>query len=101
MPASASAWAVYAVLLPGAEARDALQAELRACGVPTAIYYPRPLHLQPAYHPHHDGSALPVSEDLAQRILALPIHPELDDADIRHVVESVVDGMRVAGIGAA
>ena len=99
VPGSTSAWAVYAVLLPGAEARDALQAELRGCGVPTAIYYPRPLHLQPAYRPHHDGSALPVSEDLARRILALPIHPELSDADIRHVVEAVVDSLRVAGIG--
>ncbi len=99
VPDSTSAWAVYAVLLPGAAARDALQAELRGFGVPTAIYYPRPLHLQPAYRPHHDGSALPVSEDLARRILALPIHPELSDADIRHVVEAVVDSRRVAGIG--
>ncbi len=99
VPGSTSAWAVYAVLLPGTEARDALQAELRSRGVPTAIYYPRPLHLQPAYRPHHDGSALPVSEDLAGRILALPIHPELGDADIRHVVDSVADSLRVARIG--
>ncbi|MCL2427690.1 MAG: DegT/DnrJ/EryC1/StrS family aminotransferase, partial [Alphaproteobacteria bacterium] len=47
--------------------------------VPTAIYYPRPLHRQPAYRDHHDGTPLPVSEALAERILALPIHPDLDD----------------------
>ncbi len=86
----ASAWAVYAVLLPDQDARDALQAFLRERGVPTAIYYPRPLHLQPAYRPHHDGAALPVSEALSGRILALPIHAELDGQDLRHVVDSVL-----------
>ena len=83
-----SAWAVYAVLLADSGARDRMQAQLRARGVPTAIYYPRPLHQQPAYRPHHDGTALPVAEDLATRILALPIHPELDDADVAHVVQA-------------
>jgi dTDP-4-amino-4,6-dideoxygalactose transaminase len=58
--------------------------------VPTAIYYPRPLHLQPAYRGHHDESRLPVSEDLAQRILALPIHPDLSEADMAHVCDRVL-----------
>jgi dTDP-4-amino-4,6-dideoxygalactose transaminase len=86
---STSAWAIYAVLLPDGAARDRVQAALKADGVPTAIYYPRPLHLQPAYRDHHDGSSLPVSEDLAHRILALPIHPDLSEAAIEHVCESV------------
>ena len=90
VPGGGSAWAVYAVLLPSPPARDALQAALRARGVPTAIYYPRPLHLQPAYRPHHDGTPLPVSETLSGRILALPMHPELDAQDVRHVAESVL-----------
>ncbi len=62
---------------------------LRADGVPTAIYYPRPLHQQPAYAAQHDGAALPVSEDLATRILALPIHPDLSDADAERVCDAV------------
>ncbi len=74
---STSAWAVYAILFPGRAARDAAQAGLRAASIPTAIYYPVPLHRQPAYAHVHDGAALPVSEDLAGRILALPIHPDL------------------------
>ena len=90
VPGGGSAWAVYAVLLPSPHARDALQGALRARGVPTAIYYPRPLHLQPAYRPHHDGAPLPVSENLSGRILALPMHPELDAQDVRHVVKSVL-----------
>ena len=79
VPDSTSAWAIYAILLPDAATRTHVQTTLSAAGVPTAIYYPRPLHLQPAYRDHHDGTALPVSEDLATRILALPIHPDLSD----------------------
>lgn len=86
VPDSASAWAVYAILLADQAARDGLAARLREAGVPSAIYYPRPLHLQPAYAPHHDGAALPVSEDLATRILALPIHPDLTDAQVARVI---------------
>jgi UDP-2-acetamido-2-deoxy-ribo-hexuluronate aminotransferase len=77
------------VLLRDAAQRDAVQASLRADGVPTAIYYPRPLHKQPAYAAQHDGAALPVSEDLATRILALPIHPDLSDADAELVCDAV------------
>jgi UDP-2-acetamido-2-deoxy-ribo-hexuluronate aminotransferase len=87
---STSAWAIYAILLDNAAMRDHVQASLRTDGVPTAIYYPRPLHLQPAYRDHHDGTRLPVSEDLAQRILALPIHPDLSEADMAHVCDRVL-----------
>lgn len=90
VPNSTSAWAIYAILLPDAAARDRMQDGLRADGVPTAIYYPRPLHLQPAYSSHHDGAALPVSEDLAQRILALPIHPDLTDAEVSRICDAVL-----------
>ena len=90
VPDSTSAWAIYAILLQDEAARDHVQASLRADGVPTAIYYPRPLHLQPAYRDHHDGARLPVSEDLAQRILALPIHPDLDEEAMAHVCDRVL-----------
>jgi dTDP-4-amino-4,6-dideoxygalactose transaminase len=87
---STSAWAIYAILLPDEAARDRTQAALRADGVPTAVYYPRPLHRQPAYSAEHDDSSLPVSEDLAKRILALPIHPDLTDADVERVCNAVL-----------
>lgn len=89
VPDSTSAWAIYAVLLRDAAQRDTVQDRLRAAGVPTAIYYPKPLHHQPAYRDHHDGSALPVSEDIAQRIMALPIHPDLSEAQLDHICRSV------------
>ncbi|MGO3517001.1 MAG: DegT/DnrJ/EryC1/StrS family aminotransferase [Acetobacter cibinongensis] len=89
VPNSKSAWAIYAVLLKDPAERAPLQARLKEKGVPSAIYYPLPLHKQPAYETHHDGAALPVSEDLATRILALPIHPELTDAEVARVIAAV------------
>jgi len=90
VPDSASAWAIYAILLADTAARERLQAGLKRAGVPSAIYYPRPLHLQPAYRDAHDGTPLPVSEDLAGRILALPIHPYLGEADVARVTAAVL-----------
>jgi dTDP-4-amino-4,6-dideoxygalactose transaminase len=90
VPDSASAWAIYAILLPDTAARDRLQAGLKAAGVPSAIYYPKPLHHQPAYRASHDGTALPVSEDLATRIMSLPLHPDLTDDDVERIVAAVL-----------
>jgi UDP-2-acetamido-2-deoxy-ribo-hexuluronate aminotransferase len=87
---SVSSWAIYAILLPDGRARDRMQAGLKAAGVPTVIYYPKPLHHQPAYAGAHDGTALPVSEDLATRILTLPIHPDLTEADVARVCNAVL-----------
>ncbi len=93
VPDSSSAWAIYAVLLRDEAQRSHVQVACKASGVPSAIYYPRPLHTQPAYAGHHDGSALPVSEDLATRILALPIHPDLSDADAERVCDAVATAL--------
>ena len=89
VPDSESAWAIYAILLRDAAARDRMLVSLRAAGVPSAIYYPKPLHHQPAYRDLHDGAPLPVSEDLSRRILALPIHPDLSDTDAERVCDAV------------
>ena len=94
VPDSTSAWAIYAILLPNEIMRDRVQAELKVSGVPTAIYYPRPLHRQPAYAGHHDGAALPVSEDLSGRILALPLHPDLSQDAVDFICEAVVAALK-------
>ena len=88
VPNSTSAWAIYAVLLQDESTRDRVQTALKAAGVPTAIYYPKPLHHQPAYSASHTGNPLPVSENLATRILALPIHPDLTQAQAHRVCEA-------------
>ncbi|GAB6853847.1 DegT/DnrJ/EryC1/StrS family aminotransferase [Asaia astilbis] len=90
VPQSESAWAIYSILLPDAEKRDALQAYLGTQGVPSVVYYPKPLHEQPAYSEHHDESvSLAVSERLGSQILALPLHPELTDEEVARVVSAV------------
>jgi UDP-2-acetamido-2-deoxy-ribo-hexuluronate aminotransferase len=89
VPDSVSAWAIYAVLLPDSATRARVQEGMRAAGVPTAIYYPRPLHQQPAYRDAHDGAALPVSEAVSKRILALPLHPYLSDNDVARVCSAL------------
>ncbi|MGH7070570.1 MAG: DegT/DnrJ/EryC1/StrS family aminotransferase [Acetobacteraceae bacterium] len=86
---STSAWAIYAILLADSTARGRVQHELRTSGIGSNIYYPCPLHRQPAYAAHHDGSPLPNSDAVSQRILALPMHPGLDDADILHIADVV------------
>ena len=94
VPDSTSAWAIYSVLLPDAAARERVQTALRAEEIPTAIYYPRPLHQQPAYRAAHDGSALPVAEALGARILALPIHPDLTEAALARMCAALVAAAR-------
>lgn len=89
MPGGTSAWAVYAVLLPNTRARDAAQAALRDANIASAVYYPRPLHLQPAYAACHDNAALPVAEDLSSRIMALPIHPDLTNDQAARVADTL------------
>jgi dTDP-4-amino-4,6-dideoxygalactose transaminase len=87
-----SAWAQYTVKVPGGR-RDALAADLRAQGIPTAIHYPRPLHQQTAYRQFPvAGNGLPAAEALAGEVISLPLHPYLEPA----VQDRIVDAVRRA-----
>jgi dTDP-4-amino-4,6-dideoxygalactose transaminase len=79
----------YVVRVPD---RDRIKAALQARGVATEVYYPVPMHLQEcfAYLGHVEG-AFPESERAAMETLALPIHPELSAAQVRHVVDCLRD----------
>lgn len=87
VPHSTSAWAIYSILLPNSAARGRAQQALRTNGIGSNIYYPCPLHRQPAYAARHDGSPLPNADAVSERILALPMHPGLDEADILHIAD--------------
>jgi len=93
-----SAWGLYSILLPDAETRSRVQAAMQARGVPSTIYYPKPLHHQPAYAAAHaaglrQAPPLSVSENVCQRILALPMHPYLDEEQVGRVAEAVIAGL--------
>jgi dTDP-4-amino-4,6-dideoxygalactose transaminase len=86
---STSVWAQYTIrLAPGR--RDALAAALKAEGIPTAIYYAKPLHRQQAYSgsPVADGGA-PVSDRLAEEVISLPMHAYLEPAVQDRIVAAV------------
>ena len=77
-----SSWAQYVIRLPKGTDRQAVQDRMKADGVPTAVYYPRPMHTQSPYarYPVAKGG-LAVTEALAADVLALPMHPYLSAAD--------------------
>jgi dTDP-4-amino-4,6-dideoxygalactose transaminase len=85
-----SVWAQYTIRLPAGR-RDALAATLKDQGIPTAIYYAKPLHRQAAYggFPVADGG-LPVSEQLAEEVISLPMHAYLDVATQERILAAVV-----------
>ena len=86
---STSVWAQYTIRL-AAGRRDALAAALKAQGIPTAIYYPKPLHRQEAYQhfPVAEGG-LPVTEQLADEVISLPMHAYLDEPTQDRIIAAV------------
>ena len=88
-PGCTSVWAQYTLRLAGRD-RDAIALRLKAQGVPSAIYYPKPLHRQTAYRDFPlAGNGLPVSDRLAGEVLSLPMHPYLDPATQDRIADAV------------
>ena len=82
-----STWAQYTVQV---DDRDGFKAHLAGEGVPTATYYPIPLHLHAPYAPYPTApGGLPVTEAVAGRVISLPMHPDMPDSDIDRVVAAV------------
>jgi len=86
-----SAWAQYSILT---DDRDGLQAALKQAEIPTAIYYPKPLHMQDAYADLAQGqNRFPNAEEAAKRILSLPFHPYLDEGTQRTIIDTVLNSV--------
>jgi dTDP-4-amino-4,6-dideoxygalactose transaminase len=95
-PAGAeNVYGLFTIRLPDTTTRARVQAALSAAAISSAIYYPKPLHHQPAYRAAHaagfaDGPApLPVSEALAGRVVSLPMHPYLAEAEVERVASAL------------
>jgi len=89
-----SVWAQYTVKLPEGADRAAIQASMKGQGVPSAVYYAKPLHRQDAYS-HHGmaGGELPVTDMLSKCVLSLPMHPYLDDETQDRVVNALISAL--------
>jgi len=82
-----SAWAQYSLL---SERKDAILQALGKAGIPTAIYYPKPLHLQGAYrYLGYKPGDFHVSEIMAKKIFSLPMHPYLAEEDQKRIAEVI------------
>lgn len=91
---SRSVWAQYTVRVDHAH-RAEIMTNLKIDGVPTAIYYPRPLHLQTAYcHFPVAATGLPMSERLSKEVLSLPMHPYLTNEQQDWIIERLLRAVR-------
>ena len=85
-----SSWAQFTTQLPTDVVRADLQAALKAKGIPTMVYYPKPMHLQGAFEGTYSAEAdCPVTERLCATVLSLPMHPYLTQEDVNEVVSAI------------
>lgn len=86
-----SVFAQYTVLVDG---RDEVQERLKQAGIPTAVHYPVPLHLQPVFAAlGFKGGSFPVAESVARRVMSLPMHPYLTEEEQQSIVAALVESM--------
>ena len=90
-----SSWAQYTIQLENRETRDALQAALKEKGIPTMVYYPKPMHTQKAFglDENYEFDCTNTTE-LCNTVLSLPMHPYLKDEEVEEVAELVRNFLR-------
>ena len=85
-----SSWAQYTIQLPAGFDRATLQAKLKLEGIPSMVYYMKPMHLQGAYAGTDSAIAdCPVTERLCKTVISLPLHPYMEAKDVSFVVEKI------------
>lgn len=86
-----SSWAQYTIILNSGTERDFLQTKLKESGIPSMIYYPKPLHKQVVYKDYDFNlKDLKVSENLSQKVLSLPMHPYLTEETVKNICDKVI-----------
>lgn len=88
-----SSWAQYTVICPDGVDRDELQATLKLQGIPSNVYYPKPMHEQLAFADGCLSLPCPVTERLCKKVLSLPMGPYLTREDAQTVVSALRDSM--------
>ena len=82
-----SSWAQYTIQLPNEQLRNRLQAALKEAGIPSMVYYPKPMHQQTAFKgtAQPAGCSCEVAEQLCSTVLSLPMHPYSESSDIENI----------------
>ncbi|MBO4726809.1 MAG: DegT/DnrJ/EryC1/StrS family aminotransferase [Spirochaetaceae bacterium] len=89
-----SSWAQYTVQLPENVDRNDLQAKLKAVGIPSMVYYMKPMHKQGAYEGTDSAVAeCPVTEKLCKTVLSFPLHPYMEAKDVSFIVEKIKEAL--------
>lgn len=93
-----SSWAQYTIQLSvpsgnGTFNREALQAKLKAKGIPSMVYYPTPMSQQTAFKEVHSYALTPNAQNLAKCVLSLPMHPYITREEVRQVVETLISSL--------
>ena len=87
-----SSWAQYTLILESKEEREKIQKHLKKKGIPSMVYYPKPLHKQAVYKDYgFNLDDLKVSESLAERVLSLPMHPYMEKEDIEKICSTLLE----------
>ncbi len=87
-----SAWAQYSIT---SKKKEDILTALKKAGIPTAVYYPKPLHLQGAYsYLGHKPGDFPVSEEIAGKIFSLPMHPYLTEQEQKQITDAILSAVR-------
>ena len=101
-PGNTSVYAQYTVQVAQ---RQEVQSSLKSQGIPTAVHYPTLLCQQPALHCEHSrcsrGCATPVAQAASQRVMSLPMHPWLSEADQDRVVNALVTAIPQSSVSSA
>jgi len=91
-----SSWAQYTVRLPENIDREKLQGKLKNYGIPSMVYYMKPMHLQGAFEGTYSAVAeCLVTEKLCKRVLSLPIHPYMTREEVKFVTDKLKDNLEV------
>ncbi|MCI8747568.1 MAG: DegT/DnrJ/EryC1/StrS family aminotransferase [Lachnospiraceae bacterium] len=92
-----SSWAQYTVQLPEGINRDEIQMKMHERGIPTMVYYMKPMHKQGAFFGTNSCQAdCPVTVWLCGRVLSLPIHPYMEEKEVLHIVECLKEILHVS-----
>lgn len=94
-PGSTHIFHQYTILAQGFDRLD-LQEFLKSKGIPAMVYYPVPLHLQKAFSDRdYKAEEFPVTEEICNKVISLPMHPDLDSEQLEYIVENIINFLNI------